>query len=342
MICINTRKVNILLATGIAEFVSPFFLVTIISCCSAAVIYNTSVLGDITQSFIRAIQISAVFIIAYNAVRKFGKDALDILLAAGCVSYATIIYRIIGGELDASYLEAHGFIESIGLLFIYFCLSGSYSKKQKLSRCLICAIILFLGGKRVAFIGIVWSVIIYLLFSRIKERKNRIIKIVMLVYFIATFVYLFLIKNGYFSLILAKLNLPDNMRLSFWNFFSDSYALSPLYWGRGIQYTDNRMALTYTRNALRISGGVGIHNDILRTYIGWGCLPFLYYYYNFFVLNLKKIKRKFINADIWLYFSIASYCFVNYMVDYMITYFPFNMCLFMIGLLINKESECEK
>lgn len=44
-----------------------------------------------------------------------------------------------------------------------------------------------------------------------------------------------------------------------------------------------------------------------------GTLEFLYYYYNLFVLNLKKIKRRFNNANIWLYFAIVSYCFVNYM-----------------------------
>ena len=75
---------NSLLATGIAEFVTPFFVVTVVSCVSAAVIHQTSNVGDITQSFIRAIQIAAVFIIAYNAVKKFGKISLDILLIAGC------------------------------------------------------------------------------------------------------------------------------------------------------------------------------------------------------------------------------------------------------------------
>ena len=72
LICIKSSKLNSLLATGIAEFVTPFFVVTVVSCVSAAVIHQTSNVGDITQSFIRAIQIAAVFIIAYNAVKKFG------------------------------------------------------------------------------------------------------------------------------------------------------------------------------------------------------------------------------------------------------------------------------
>lgn len=182
-------------------------------------------------------------------------------------------------------------------------------------------------------------VICLFLFFKIKERKDRIIKITMISYFAVAFIYLILIKNGYFSLILARLGVPDNMRLSFWNFFRDSYELSPFYLGRGIQYTDNRMILSSTKGALRITNNVGIHNDILRTYIGWGFIPFLYYYYNLFVLNLKKIKRKFNNANIWLYFAIVSYCFVNYMVDYMITYIPFNICLFIICLLINIEEQ---
>ena len=70
LICVKSNKVNSLLATGVAEFVTPFFAVTVISCVSAAVIHQTSNVSDITQSFIRAIQIAAVFIIAYNAVKK--------------------------------------------------------------------------------------------------------------------------------------------------------------------------------------------------------------------------------------------------------------------------------
>lgn len=337
LICVKTNKVNSLLATGVAEFVTPFFAVTVISCVSAVVIHQTSNIGDITQSFIRAIQIAAVFMIAYNAVKKFGKKSLDILLMAGFVSYLTVVLRVISGEFDVSRLESHGFIEATGLLFIYYCISKSYSVGKKLVRGLICATILLLGGKRVAWVGIAWSLFVYFLFFKIKERKDRIIKLTMVVYFAAAFIYLILIKTGCFSLILAQLGVTDNMRLSFWNFFRDSYELSPFYLGRGIQYTDNRMILSSTKDALRITNNVGIHNDILRTYIGWGCIPFLYYYYNLFVLNLKTIKRKFNTANIWLYFAIVSYCFVNYMVDYMITYIPFNMCLFTIGLLINIE-----
>lgn len=339
LICIKSNKLNALLATGVSEFVTPFFVVTVVSCFSAAVIHQTSNVGDITQSFIRAIQIAAVFVIAYNAVKKFGKISLDILLLAGCISYTTVVLRVISGKLDVSRLESHGFIEATGLLFIYYCLSRSYSLRQKLARCLLCATILLLGGKRVAWIGIAWSLFVYFLFFKIKERKDRIIKITMIVYFAAAFIYLILIKNGFFSMILAWLGVTDNMRLSFWNFFRDSYELSPFYLGRGIQYTDNRMILSSTKGALRITNNVGIHNDILRTYIGWGFIPFLYYYYNLFVLNLKKIKRKFNNANIWLYFAIVSYCFVNYMVDYMITYIPFNICLFIICLLINIEEQ---
>ena len=107
LICIKSSKLNSLLATGIAEFVTPFFVVTVVSCVSAAVIHQTSNVGDITQSFIRAIQIAAVFIIAYNAVKKFGKISLDILLIAGCISYATVILRVISGESDRIFYESN-------------------------------------------------------------------------------------------------------------------------------------------------------------------------------------------------------------------------------------------
>lgn len=300
-----------LIQKHIAEFVLPFFGVTIVSCFSALVVYNTPNMGDVTQSFLRAIQIASIFMIVYVAVKKLGRESLDVLLCAGCISYVTVVFDwvmsgFMNGDWDTSCLEAHGFIEATGLLFIFYCLSKSYTKRQKLVRCICCATILLLGGKRVAWVGIAWSLLVYFLFHKFREKKDRIIKVVMIIYFTVTFAYLILIKNNYFSLILSYFGIADNMRLSFWNFFRNSYELSLAYLGRGIQYTDNRMILSSTKYALRITNNVGIHNDILRTYIGWGCVPFLYYYYNFFVLNLNKIKRKFPIADIWLYFAIVS------------------------------------
>ncbi|MBU5480118.1 O-antigen ligase family protein [Blautia sp. MSJ-19] len=339
---VKKRKMNRLLKTGMGEIVVPFFIVTIISCLSAIAVHHTSNFSDVTMSFLRFIQVLSIFSVAYFMIAMVGKKSLDILLWAACISYASVILNwlqncIASGSWDTTLLESHGLIESVGLLFIYFFLSKSYTSKQRWMRCIPCLVILLMGAKRVAWIGIAWSLIIYFLFHKFKERRNRIIRIIMLCYVILAFVYLYLIKNNYFDQILSYFGIADNMRLSFWNYFKDAYQLSPFYLGRGIQYTDNIMILSSTKYALRVTNNVGIHNDILRTYIGWGCIPFLYYFYNLFVLNLKRIRKNFKNADVWLYFAIVGYAFVNYMVDYMITYMPFNICMFAIFLLINRE-----
>ena len=185
-------KINPLLATGIAEFVLPFFGVTIVSCFSALVVYNTPNMGDVTQSFLRAIQIASIFMIVYVAVKKLGRESLDVLLCAGCISYVTVVFDwvmsgFMNGDWDTSCLEAHGFIEATGLLFIFYCLSKSYTKRQKLVRCICCATILLLGGKRVAWVGIAWSLLVYFLFHKFREKKDRIIKLVMIIYFTVTF-----------------------------------------------------------------------------------------------------------------------------------------------------------
>lgn len=79
-------------------------------------------------------------------------------------------------EADVSAAKFKSFLERE-------CSEEKYAS-QKFVRCLLCAAILLLGGKRVAWLGIAWSLFVYFLFFKIKERKDRIIKITMISYFV--------------------------------------------------------------------------------------------------------------------------------------------------------------
>lgn len=332
------KRMNNVLWFGLTAFVIPFLVVNIIACLTATIVWHTSYGADITQSLLRVIQIIAAFFIAYISIIWFSKESVKLLLIAGIISYLTVILRYLQGIPGIS-LESHGFIECCGLLFLYYLLSSQYNVKQKIKYLIVIGGILLLGGKRVVWVALLMTLIIYFFLQKFQSKQMRILKIILASYALVTFLYLWLIKSGMLSTIFSYFNIADNSRLKFWNFFSNAYELTPFYWGRGLQYTDNRMILPSTRAALWISGNVGIHNDILRTYIGWGCIPFVLYFLNFFVFNLRKLKIIGKQKNGWKYFALTSYCFFNYMVDYMITDIAFNICFFMVCILLVYEDD---
>lgn len=324
------------LILGLRLFVIPFAAVNLFSCITAELYWHTSYTPDITQSILRIFHITAAYLIAYASIVLFGTESIKLILIAGIISYVTVIiqfYLVEGGSL-----ESHGFIELSGILFLYFVLSDNYRKRDRVIALLILGVILFLGDKRVVWVALGITLFIYYLFHKFNSKQMLMLKVILMVYTVMTFVYLWLIKSGTMQLIFMNIGIADNSRIKFWNFFSDSYNLSPFYLGRGVQYTDNRMTFTSTMSALGITNRVGIHNDILRSYIGWGFIPFIVYYFNFFVLNLKKIEIFNPQCNIWKYFALVSYCFFTYMVDYMLTDIPFNICLFMACLLLIREN----
>ena len=73
------------------------------------------------------------------------------------------------------------------------------------------------------------------------------------------------------------------------------------------------MGATETMREMRVTAATNIHNDILRAYIGWGCLPMLYYLVNFFLLRVNRFIKDKNEENAWRYFAIASlYLFINF------------------------------
>lgn len=339
---IISKKKRRSLYEGMCIFVMPFIIVTLLSGISSVVVWDTLISDpNVTQSVWRCIYIFSAFMIAYFSVAYFEEKSIFLITIAGIISYSTVVVQKLLNVPNVS-LESHGFIESCGLIFIYLVLSENIDNKRKIKFLIPIVLVILLGGKRVVYLALLMTLLIYYLFHRIKSRHALLIKCVLFLYFCIVLVYLWLIKTGYFEIILDNFGIADNSRLMFWSFFSDSYSLSPLYFGRGLQYTDNVMALSSTKDALHLGNNYGIHNDLLRTYIGWGCIPFLAYFYNFFMNNTKKYLKIGNKKNAWKYFSLASYCFFNYLVDYMITDIAFNICFFTIGLLFLREKSIKK
>ncbi|RGX96943.1 hypothetical protein DXA57_16260 [Blautia sp. OF03-15BH] len=342
-------KIERKLVRGIVAFLLPMILITGISIITAICVHGSSIYGsDVSQSLLRCIHYCAAFLIAYYSVRWFGKDTVRLIVISGLISYATVFVQYIQRAglkgliffqhvVNGVGLEVHDLTYCMGLFFIYYLLSDEYSKSYKIKALIPISIAIIYGNKRSLFLGLAISILIYVLLNRFESQSLQLLWIVFGIYIVGAFIFLWLVKSGVFATILTYFNIPDMARLRIWNYFSDSYTLTPGYWGRGIAYTDNRMVLRETMQSLDITNKIPIHNDILRIYIGWGFIPFLYYLVNFFLLQIRWFRKQGDNNNGWQYFAIASCVYFINFFDNMITSVSFNICFFVIWLLLTKE-----
>ena len=98
--------------------------------------------------------------------------------------------------------------------------------------------------------------------------------------------------------------ISDSFRFNFWNYFKKYYTISPSYVGRTLFFTDYYMTLPEIHELYQFGGQGQMHNDILRTYLGWGFFPFLYYYIRLLFVNIKKLEKKNISYAGWKFFPI--------------------------------------
>ena len=234
-------------------------------------------------------------------------------------------------------MEVHNLTYCFGLFFLYYVLSDLYDEKYKLKMCIILAIGIFFGDKRALYLAMAISIGIYFFLHNPKRKQKRWLMVIVLAFIFLAFVYLYIIKTGILAAIFLKFNINDMSRLKFWNYFYDKYELQLGYVGRGISYTDNVMASTQAMHSMQITGKTLMHNDILRTYIGWGFIPFFYYWINFFLIRTRWFIRKNKPNIGWKYLAIASCYFIIGFFDNMITAENFNICFFVINMLFCME-----
>lgn len=344
----NKKKVFI---DGLVGLILPLAVVTAISVITAIKIYHTSNQADYTQSIARFFYVFEAYIIAYYYYKKFGKDCVRLFIIAGLISYSTVIVKFFyyaglhgfSGLFNAGYngitLEVHNLTYILGMFFLYYILSQDYTPKSKKITLLVLFVGIFLGDKRAIYVSLIISMFVYWIFHKLDKRNAHLLKIITFIYFVASFLYLYIIKSGLLELFLLAHNIDSSSRITFWNYFKSSYELSPLYWGRGIAYTSNIMATKLFQRTADIWSVTELHNDILRSYIGWGCLPFLYYFFNYIYMQTNKIIIRAGKIKAWKYFVIISYIFFVLFFDNMLLEIDFNMAFFLLWFIFYDKSD---
>lgn len=346
---IKKRGTYKLLVEGLKSFIVPWAIVTTLSVITSIVVYHTNIRGDYTQSIRRFIHVCVDYLIAYMGYRRFKKKSLFFLTIAGMMSYATVVIRwlLAAGIDDIMHpfnhtingitLEVHELTYIFGILFLYYLLSKDYDKNFKMTICIALAVAIILGNKRALYLGMVISLFVYWLFHKFDNKNKQLLRVIAVIYFLILFTWLYIVRSGMLELLILRLGINSSSRFSFWNYFKTVYWLSPSYLGRGLSYTDNVLATSTFKHATDIWINTHIHNDILKAYIGWGFMPFVYYFFNFFVLQVKKFVKFGRQKCAWRYFVIISCVLSIYFFDSMLEAFGFNITLFLIWFALMDE-----
>ena len=341
------KKIKKDLFVGIKFFMIPYIIVSLFSFFTGIIFYGLSIKPYITQSFLLMFEQWTVFIVAYFLYCKEKENALKFIAIVGILSYFTVIihYIYLGGinalihpfnnRVNGVGLEVHGLTYMFVLLILY----SWYEKgiKYILTSPLYCIVIffIFLGNKRAAYLGAILSICLYYCLKiGLKKNKNLLFYAGYLL-LIFLFIYVFVIKFGVLQYIAGKLGIKDSFRFNFWNYFNPFYKLSPLYLGRTLFFTDYYMTLPEIHKMYNFGGQGQMHNDILRTFIGWGFIPFLYYYAKMLIINFKSTNTRILFKNGWKFMPILFFFLIIEGFDNMLGSLNFNMVLYLIFYLTN-------
>lgn len=260
-------------------------------------------------------------------------SVLIILFAIPRIGVSGIIYtlgEVFGlAESPSSLLEVHELTYCIGLCLIYYL----FFSKEKLNLGKLVLLIFFfiIGGKRIAFAGIVVSGI-FAFFVRKKGLRKGTIFTVGLVGIAVCFGYIAILYNGEFLTTMATYGINVMGRDAIYSYFLTRTKFSPdhLGWGlAGVSKMIENMSRSEVGNMVVVRG---LHNDILKIYIDFGFLgSLLWFVYQLLYMPIQLFK-KLGKQDATLYLALAIFAFVTYLTDNTENYFVFQSILFLIPL----------
>lgn len=327
------------------RYFGPYLLVSCFSMMTAAFVYKESIKPYITQTFVYLVLHFSAFISALYIYLRNRKRTFKIAIVAAGFSYATLVVKWIyvagfpecldfmNKSVSGVTLEVNYITYASGMLFVYALLSNEITNRKKLHWCMVLFILIFLGNKRAIYLALFAAIMIYYLFFCVFKHSNRALKIVAFSFIGVALLWVYVIKSGLLEAVVTFFGINTMSRLQLWNYVGNAYEFSPLYLGRGLVYSDMQtISSAYIRTYGITGGSSQIHNDILRMYIGWGFIPFIYYWYCMIYKNIKLLAKGAGSEIAWRGLAVLVYTFFIYFFDNMFTAYNVSIILFLILL----------
>lgn len=297
-----------------------------------------------------ALHILVAFVFAHMVLDKYKSNTIHIVCNAMLLSFVyTLIMGIWGlgfqtafeyflfpgnfGTSVSGWFEMHDLIFSMGFMIIYMLFFSNQKENKRTFKILLLLVFFYIGYKRIAILGLILSIVLGLFVSsRNKYRKIEIKKIVLVLLCVlcCCYIYTFMLSTGVFELLSLKYNINLMGRDRIYSVFKDYYNYSLSFLGNGYGFT-NQFLLDNVENLYRqLYGTLGLHNDILKTYIELGFFGSLVWHFSYLVYIPMKIQKMDFSI-IKLYLMIMIYSYIVFLTDNTTQYFWFQ---FTWGLLL--------
>lgn len=290
---------------------------------------------DSTRIFFRGLVVNNIIGVIW-AIAKFGIGQFVMFVSN---PFADVWNTWVAGGRISNALELHEVTFTLGLFFISFFYSFYQNRKRREIRktycvyLIICAVLLYLGFKRIQFIGLVLMLAIYIVIKR--RNKVRSIQFFDGVVWLGTtlfmYVYLEVISTDIIARLAAQYGINFMSRLGWFEKLTQYFSVTPFYFGRGWG------TVSLIADMLK----QGVHNDIMRNYIDFGFLGFLAWISYYLAYIPYKLGHK-STETVKLYLLLIVYIMITYMTDNTFTYMIFQASFIVIVMAELEKSAREQ
>ena len=242
--------------------------------------------------------------------------------------YIALVITFAGNTGPAMrYMEFHDLSQGLGLFVMYY--AWTLSKTKRSIILLIASVICFtLTLKRIDVIAIMGGLLMgwYLNKLTFKRRWYFIIAFeVALV--VSVYVYLAIIKFGYYGMIMDKLGINPMSRDIIYDYYRDFFELSPTFLGKGLRYVyvhtmeTNHVIHVTKKIIMRV---ITAHNEYMTYFIELGFWGFIFWMWSNTWYKINSIRRSYGWESMTFTLMVLFYAFISYASDNTYFYFSIN------------------
>ena len=265
--------------------------------------------------------IGAVALVAIRAVIDFG-------IGEFIGQYISLVLTFAGNTGKAMrYMEFHDLSQGLGLFLMYYL--WTFQKTKRGIILLIASFVCFtLTLKRIDVMAIIAALVIGWYINRLTFKRKWLFIIafeVALVIFV--YIYLIIIKLGYYGPIMESLGIDTMSRDIIYNYYKDFYEMSPTFLGRGLRFVyvhtvESTHLIHVTRKiVMRV---ITAHNEYMTYFIELGFWGFIFWMWSNSWYKINAIRRNYGWEAMTFSLMVMLYCFISYATDNTYFYFSIN------------------
>lgn len=219
--------------------------------------------------------------------------------------------------IERNYFELHDIVLSVGFLLCFYLFSREKLSLKNLKIILLVLLIMILGVKKIAILGVLIAVFFYILIKKYSENKKYIICIFAgVAIIIFSYIYIYIMMDDRLVSWLLSVGIDPRGRQYYYQALLSLVEFSPTFIGLGRNSVAHIFStqLSYLKVA-------GVHSDIIKMYVESGFIMFSFWLFYNCIYILSRYKKKFGNKAAVIYFSILIYLFSLYFTDNVENYF---------------------